>query len=168
MHSHHIGKSLQPQPKFFLKDSCAMNSSESKSPVVETWSAGEAGDHAPRGIMQVFEGRIRPQVLSFLHHALQQSGQKLPKHHIKPLSSLLKKSRMEWGEHQAQHSPVRMPLTKVPREGSGFMNTWEQACELVSEQFQHIIKGFSQVNENQSSRPKHLFWKYLFFKDSAF
>lgn len=145
-----------------------MNFSESKSLVVETWLAGEAGDHASGGILWVFEGRIRPQVLSFLHHALRQSGQRLSKHHSKPLSSLSKKSRREWEEPQAASSPIRMPLTKAPWESSGFMNTWEQACELVSEQFQHIIKGFSHINENQSSRPKHLFWKYLFFKDSAF
>ena len=88
----------------------------------------------------------------------------ITKQHIKPFSSLSQKG---WGEGNTR-SPwgaVRMPLARVPGESSGFMNTWDQACELVFKQFQLIIKGFSQVNENQSSRPKHLFWQYLFFKD---
>lgn len=55
-----------------------------------------------------------------------------------------------------------------PPGGCGFMNTWEQACQLVFKQFHHFIKGFNHDNENQSSRPKCLFWKYLFFKDFAF
>lgn len=67
-----------------------MNLSEGKS------LAREAGDQA-----HTVWGRTGPQTLSFLHHALQQNEQRLTKHHIKPLSSLSQKSRMEWGEHQA-------------------------------------------------------------------
>lgn len=44
---------------------------------METWSGAEGETTHNRGFMPEFEGRTRPQVLSFLHHALQLSGQRL-------------------------------------------------------------------------------------------
>ena len=146
---------------FFLKDSRAMNPVK-VSPCHGDMVRRGGGDHAQQRIhARVWRQNQTPStVIPASCTSAEWAG--ITKHHIKPFSSLSQKSQMEWGKHQVS------VLARVPGEGSGFMNTWEQACELVFKQFQHIIKGLSQVNENQSSRPKRLFWKYLFFKDFAF
>lgn len=72
-----------------------------------------------REFMPGFEGRTRPQVLSFLHPALERTGrgdQNITLNYSTPLH----KSK---GKHRSWCKPVRMPLARVPQEGSGFMNT---------------------------------------------
>lgn len=104
--------------------------------------------------------------LSFLYPVLQQSGQRSPKHPIKQLNSFQESHGLSVGNTRFQHGAVRIPQTsRALWDGSGFTNTWEQACAPVFKQLQHIIKGCSQANENQSTRPEHLVWKYWFFKD---
>lgn len=73
-----------------------------------------------RRFLLVFEGRTRPPSTVIPAPCTLAEWQRLPKHHIKPFSSLSKKSRMEQGEHQAAAQGCQDATgLRSPREAAG-------------------------------------------------